>query len=260
MEKRKLRGRNILAISLYIVLLAFRFVSLLMYTIFSADCLLYRSSTGADCQNFTIYPHPYQWKLAWASLSITNLLLLFLVLSPSVSRNNRDLAPLGLHSALKVLKGRPQFWTSIAQIICASIYDVMITVKNSGTSFTLWLFIVMKVLTLLMIYQLNFIFPPTTAKGYSFPVVVAYNLTLLCFTMDYLLKFFMESTGVVFKVYTFKVTGEQHSEKVINLMLMIINASLYRFMWNFLWNKLFCGDKDILTTFRSNFEDTVGIG
>lgn len=229
-----------------------------MYTIFCVDCLLFHSSSSADCQNFTIYAQPYNWKTAWSALSIVNLLLLILLL---VFRTLVDLAQLGPLAILKELSGRPQFWTSVAQIISAVIYDGMIIAENSNAhKHTEGLFIVMKLLTALMVYQLNFMLPPTNAEMYSTLVVIAYNMTLLCFAVDNLIKFFIESTEVVFKVYTFDPKEVQHPLKVVNLMLMIINASLYAFFWHFLWNKLFCGNKDILTTFRSNFEDTLGNG
>ena len=247
---------TILALSLYLLFLAFRFISLLMYTIFCTDCLL-RHSSSADCQNFTLYHNPYMWKTAWSSLSIANLLLW---LPLFIFGFFDDLNPLRFRAVLKALIRRPQFWTSVAQITCASVYDGLIVAENSKAhKQTEVLFIVMKCLTMLMVYQLNFMLPPSSERGYGVLVVGAHNLTLFCFAMDNLSKFSIESAVVVFKVYTFDPKKQHHPMKVLNLMLMIVNASLYAFFWHFLWNKLFCGEKDILTIFRSNFEDTQAV-
>lgn len=47
---------------------------------------------------------------------------------------------------------------------------------------------------------------------------------------------------------------------IIDLMLMVINASLYHSFLEFFWQKRFRGDKDILKVVKHKFEESMGIG
>ena len=111
-----------------------------------------------------------------------------------------------------------------------------------------------KVFTLYLIYQLNFTYRPSKAKGFRFTSRALYFITLLIFVLDNLCKALVVSAQVAFKFYTVNASAPKPLT-IIDLMLMIINASLYYSFLQFFWLKLFIGDKDILAVNKQNFVD-----
>jgi len=120
---------------------------------------------------------------------------------------------------------------------------------------------VSKLWTLCLLYQLNFTFPPCTQEGFRRISRAAYCITLSNYVLDNLCKLLAASAQVAFKFYT--VNDDRGKlpkpKEIINLMLMVINASLYHNFLQFFWQKLFRGDKDILKEVKQKFVDTTGI-
>ena len=67
-----------------------------------------------------------------------------------------------------------------------------------------------------------------------------------------------DTAQVAFKFYTVN-RDLPKALTIINLMLMIINASLYYTFMQFFWQKRFRDDKEILKVFKQTFVDTKGI-
>ena len=115
-----------------------------------------------------------------------------------------------------------------------------------------------KVCTLYLIYQLNFTSPPSRKKGFSFTSKALYFVTLLIFILDNLCKALVVSAEVAFKFFTVNKAAPKPITIII-LILMIINGSLYYSFVQFFWQKIFRGDKNILSTYKQNFVHTSGI-
>ena len=118
--------------------------------------------------------------------------------------------------------------------------------------------VVCKLWTLYLLFQLNHTFPPSREKGFRAISRGAYCLTLSVCALDNLCKFLVATSQVAFKFYTVE-HGIAKPVTIVDLMLMIINASLYLSFLQFFWQKLFRGDKDILTVFKQEFRLTENI-
>jgi len=66
------------------------------------------------------------------------------------------------------------------------------------------------------------------------------------------------SAQVAFKFYTVNPTAPRPLT-IVDLMLMIINGTLYHSFLQFFWQKLFRGNKNILGVCKQNFSETSGI-
>lgn len=137
--------------------------------------------------------------------------------------------------------------------VVVTVYDGLIMKQNQDARIPIECFVIVsKVFTLYLIYQLNFTYPPSKTEGFTFTSRALYFITLLIFVLDNLCKALVVSAQVAFKFYTVNASAPKPLT-IIDLMLMIINGSLYYSFLQFFWLKLFIGDKDILTINKQNF-------
>lgn len=245
---------------LYILFQLFRLSSLVMFAIFVVDCTLQYDSTSVDCKNFTVYRTPmcdaYCWKAVWLICSILSSTICICLLS---QRFLPELRPVRYSVVWKCLIRKPYFWSLNVTTALVILYDIMIMIQNPDAKISVeCLVVASKVWTLYLIYQLNFTYPPCRERHFRPISRAAYCITLSIFALDNLCKFLVVSSQVAFKFYTVNNTAPKPLT-IIDLMLMIINASLYHNFFYFFWHKLFRGDKDILTEFKQRFADTEGI-
>ena len=243
-----------------IIFQLFRLVSLVMFSIFVVDCTLYHHSTSVDCTNFTVYNtpgcSPYCWKTVWLSCSISTSIVGICLLNRTLLP---ELRPVRNKVILKCLVRKPYFWSLNAITVLVVLYDVLIMTQNENAKKHVECLVVLsKLCTVYLLYQLNFTFPPCRQKDFRPISRAAYCMTLSIFALDNLCKFLVVSAQVAFKFYTVN-HNRPKPLTIIDLMLMVINASLYHNFLQFFWQKLFRGDKDILKAVKEKFVDTSGI-
>ena len=231
-----------------------------MFSIFEVDCTLYHDSTSVDCEGFTVYniPHcdPYCWKTIWLVCSIITSTVWFCLLNTKMLPRLR---PARNKKIFWSIIKKPYFWSLNTTAGSVVLYDVLIMVNNRNARIHVeCLVVVSKLWTLYLLFQLNFTFPPSEEKGFRAISRGAYCLTLFVFVLDNLCKFLVVTSQVAFKFYTVE-HGITKPMTIVDLMLMIINASLYLSFLQFFWQKLFRGDKDILTVVKQEFRLTENI-
>ena len=231
-----------------------------MFSIFVVDCTLYHNSTSVDCTNFTVYNtppcDPYCWKTVWLCCSISTSIIGICLFNRTLLP---ELRPVGNKAILKCLVRKPYFWSLNTITLLVVVYDVLIMANNENArKHVECLVILSKVCTVYLLYQLNFTFPPCRQKDFRPVSRAAYCITLSIFVLDNLCKFLVLSAQVAFKFYTVNHNNPKPLT-IMDLMLMVINASLYHNFLQFFWQKLFRGDKDILKVVKKNFVDTTGI-
>ena len=245
--------------ALCILFQLFRLVSLVMFSIFVVDCILYHDSTSVHCTNFTVYNtptcDPYCWKTVWLSCSISTSIVGICLLNRTMLP---ELRPVGNKAILKCLVRKPYFWSLITNTALGVLYDVLIMAQNENAKiYVECLEILSKLCTVYLLYQLNFTSPPCRQKGFRPVSRAAYCITLSIFALGNLCNFLVLSAQVAFKFYTVN-HNKPKALTIIDLMLMVITASLFHSFLQFFWQKLFRGDKDILKVFpEKNFVDSV---
>ena len=245
---------------LCIVFQLFRLASLVMFSIFLFDCILYHDTTSVDCIDFTVYNtstcDPYCWKTVWLVCSILTSTVYMCLLNRTMLP---ELRPVGNKVIFKTLVRKPYFWSLNITTALVVLYDALIIIQNKKAKIDIeCLEIVSKLWTLCLLYQLNFTFPPCTQRGCRRISRAAYYITLFIYVLDNLCRSVADTAQVAFKFYTVN-RDLPKALTIINLMLMIINASLYYIFMQFFWQKLFRDDKEILKVFKQTFVDTKGI-
>ena len=64
----------------YFLLLSWRFIGLILYSIHATDCFFREKLASYRCQNFTLFSHSYELEIAWQVTSVVNSSLVVLVL------------------------------------------------------------------------------------------------------------------------------------------------------------------------------------
>ncbi|KAL9966313.1 hypothetical protein ACROYT_G024367 [Oculina patagonica] len=238
----------------------FRLASLVMFSIFAVDCTLYHDSTSVDCTNFTLYNtpkcDPYCWMTVWLVCSILTSSVWICLLNTTFLA---DLRPVRNKVILKCLVRKPHFWTLNITTVLVVLYDVLIMNQNNHANIPAeCLAVLSKLCTVYLLYQLNFTFPPCRQKDFRPISRAAYCITMSIYVLDNLCKFLVVSAQVAFKFYTVN-HDKAKAVTIIDLMLMVFNASLYHSFLQFFWQKLFRGSKDILKVVKEDFVDTTGI-
>ena len=246
-----------LGIISFVILQVFRLACLAMFGIFMADCTLWQGTTSVDCKNFTVYKIPlcdgYCWKVLWLSSSTTtSAILLFLMWK----RVNPELQPVQSKAIIKRVVKKPFFWSLVLLLCLVILYDTLIVLENRNAKAVVEVAIMLwKVVTLMLVFQLNYTFPPSTQRQCCHITVFAYYFGVFLFFLDNFTKFAATSAQVAFRFHTVYNNCTVKAQSIIDLMLMVVNGLLYHSFMSFFWNKMFLGEKDVLLVYRTNFVD-----
>lgn len=220
--------------------------------------------TTVDCANFTVYQDhncgPYCWKTVWLGSScLTSLVWLSFLRQGALP----TLRPSRNRELLKRMVGKPYFWSMSAVLATVVLYDSLIIYQNPSAKPAVEVMVMLsKVLTLALVFQLNFTLSPSTSRQFSRFAVAAYCFTLFLFVLDNLVKFTIITAQVAFKFYTVEVPTPGSSEPltILDLALMLVNSTFYHSLMQFFWSKLFLRDKDVLLVVRADLEDSLNVG
>ena len=252
---------------IYLLFQVFRFVTLVMFAIFMVECSVFHNETSVDCDiNFTACHtpgcDPYCWKGMWIGCSvITCLVGLFIIFVPIASRHIQQIRPASNTSIARSLVVKPYFWHLNAIVLLVVVYDAIILSQKhvSGSEQVEIGVIVSKLLTVFLIFQLNFTYPPSNSDGFPLIWRVLYYMTLSIFVLDNLCKFVELTVRISYKLYTVNTNSSHRWLQVIGLMLEIVDAALYHSFATFFWNKIFRGSSDVLMTYSPDLSKSLRI-
>lgn len=238
-----------------------------MFAIFMVECSVFHNETSVDCDiNFTTYRTPgcgpYCWKGMWIGCSvITCLVGLFMVFVPVASRLIHRMRPAPDTSIVRSLIVKPYFWRLNIIVLLVVVYDAIIICQKhvSGSEQVEIGVIVSKLLTVTLIFQLNFTYPPSTADGFPLIFLVLYYMTLSIFFLDNSCKFVELTVRISYKLYTVNSKIPRRELQVVGLMLEIVDAALYHSFATFFWNKIFRGRSDVLMTYSPDLAQSLRV-
>ena len=238
----------------YILFQLFRLACLVPSAILSFDCILNNiSNTSLLASDSPICLASYSWDIVWLTCSILTSIIWICLLNQKVLP---ELRPVGYTVALKCLISKPHFWSLNCMTVIVTIYDfyAMRWQQNELQMASLFLLTCYKPMTLCLIYQLNFAYPPSKARDFRFTSIAGYFITLTIFFLENLSKV------VSFTVFVAsKVAVKGWSDILECLISTVISIVLYNSFLQFFWQKIFLGDKDILSLYNQNIADTSGI-
>lgn len=231
------------------------------------ECCVYHNETSVDCDiNFTTYRTPgcgpFCWKGMWIGCSvITCLVGLFIVLVPVANRHIHRMRPAPNTSIARSLIVKPYFWYLTIIVLLVVVYDAIVQRQNdvSGSEQVEIAVIISKLLTVTLIFQLNFTYPPSTANGFPLIFIVLYSMTLSIFFLDNLCKFVELTVRISFKLYIVNSHMPKRELQVVGLLSEIVDAALYHSFATFFWNKIFRGRSDVLMTYSPDLAQSLGV-
>ena len=180
--------------------------------------------------------------VAWSAL--TSIIWLFVLCVPVANRHIQDMRPASNLRVMRYLVIKPYFWYLNFIVFLVVIYDTMILSQKdqkhvSGSQQVEAGVIVSKLLTVCLIFQLNFTYPPSGNLSPRRLIASCYYITLLIFVLDYLCKLIELSIRIAYKLYSVNSSASDRELQVIDLMLEVAYGLLYKNFAHFFWNKIF---------------------
>lgn len=229
------------------------------------ECSVFHNETSVDCDvNFTTYNTPgcgpYCWKGMWVGCSVVTCLIWLIVLNvPPAKRHIGEIRPASLAIITRSLVVKLYFWYLNGIVFVVVIYDAIILSQKhvSGSEEVEVVVILSKLLTVTLIFQLNFTYPPSAADGFPLNFIVLYYITLSIFVLDNMCKFVELTIRISYKLYTVNSTAFHKEMQVVSLLLEVVDATLYHNFTIFFWNKIFRGRSDVLMTYSPDLAQSL---
>lgn len=255
---------------LYLMFQIFRLHTLGMFAVFMVECSAFHNETSVNCNiNFTTYKTPgcgpYCWKGMWvASSALTSIIWLFVLCVPVANRHIQGMRPASNLQVMRYLVIKPYFWYLNFIVFLVVIYDTIILSQRdqkhvSGSQQVEAGVVVSKLLTVCLIFQLNFTYPPSGNLSPRRLIASCYYITLLIFVLDYLCKLIELSIRIAYKLYSVNSSASDRELQVIGLMLEVADALLYKYFTHFFWNKIFRGRSDVLMIYAPDLAQSLGL-
>lgn len=224
-----------LLLAAYFVFLLWRFVSIALYSVYATDCFLRAKLATLRCENFTLYPDPTKFEIAWQSTSALNgfIAVAFLFKRPEFP---------GLKFVCSRLVRIARFWSFLFQLVVVVTYNVILFFhEHLPESATIEVgFIFDEIIISAVVCLWNFVpAPDNKFNRYSW-LLIAYNLTLVVFFLENFFLFLLMSSQAALDI-----TGIHEFEsrskglQALGIVLNATEATFYFAVMKFMWNKLF---------------------
>ena len=164
--------------------------------------------------------------VVWSAL--TSIIWLFVLCVPVANRHIQGMRPASNLRVMRYLVIKPYFWYLNFIVFLVVIYDTIILSQRhvSGSQQVEVGVVVSKLLTVCLIFQLNFTYPPSGNLSLRRLIASRYYITLLIFVLDYLCKFIELSIRIAYKLYSVNSSASDRELQVIGLMLEVADALL----------------------------------
>ena len=184
--------------------------------------------------------------VVWSAL--TSIIWLFVLCVPVANRHIQGMRPASNLRVMRYLVIKPYFWYLNFIVFLVVIHDAIILSQKhvSGSQQVEAGVVVSKLLTVCLIFQLNFTYPPSGNLSLRRLIASRYYITLLIFVLDYLCKFIELSIRIAYKLYSVNSSASDRELQVIGLMLEVADALLYKNFTHLFSNKILRGKSDVL--------------
>ena len=167
--------------------------------------------------------------VVWSAL--TSIIWLFVLCVPVANRHIQGMRPASNLQVMRYLVIKPYFWYLNFIVFLVVIYDTIILSQKdqkhvSGSQQVEAGVVVSKLLTVCLIFQLNFTYPPSGNLSPRRLIASCYYITLLIFVLDNLCKLIELSIRIAYKLYSVNSSASDRELQVIGLMLEVADALL----------------------------------
>lgn len=233
--QRSIVNSRSLLITAYFVFLSWRFVSLALYSVYATDCFLRAKLATLRCENFTLYPNPTRFEIAWQSSSAVNncIAIGILFVLPEFP---------GWSVVCARLVRLARFWSFVFQLIVVIAYNLMLFFhEHLAESAIIEVGFIFDEISITVVVCLwNFVPAPRSRSNGFRCLLIAYNLTLIVFFLENFFLFLLMSSQAALDI-----TGIHEFEnrskglQALGIVFNATEATFYFAVMKFMWNKLF---------------------
>ena len=225
----------------YFIILLWRFIGLLLYSIHATDCFFREKLASYRCKNFTIFSYANELEISWQMASFINTMIVILVLIKVPGYE-------GYRSALRSNSKHARFWSLFGQLIVAVSYNIIVicTEAHGVSTFIEVMFILGEISTTLVVYLWNNV-PAPWKEPRELAKHSAYMLTLVLYILENFYLFILMSTQAAFQVTG--VNNFHRKPSALQAVTIVVNAAeatFYYAMMKFFWNKWFDDQRNLL--------------
>lgn len=238
----KILKSKAIIITAYFVFLSWRFVSLGLYSVYATDCFLRAKLATLRCANFTLYPNPTRFEIAWQTCSAVNNFIAIGILFKLPEFPGLDVVCARL---IRIAR----FWSFIFQLVVVITYNLMLFFhEHLPESAMIEVgFIVDEITITIVVCLWNFV-PAPRNRSHGLPCLhVAYNLTLvMLFLENFFLFLLMSSQAALDITGIHEFESRSKGLQALGIVFNATEATFYFAVMKFMWNKLFEGDVEDL--------------
>lgn len=225
---------------IYIVFMIWRYLSITLYAVFATECFFRAKVATLRCENFTVFPFPTFFEIAWqASSSINSLVAIAVV-------KHLPQFP-GFRAIRRKLVRIARFWSLLFQLFVVITFNVILLLHEHLLEISVvecgFIFDEVTVTAVVCIW--NFVPAPNdenSRKSFQF----CYYLTLVAYFMENFYLFILMSSQAALDITG--IHEFEHRPPSLQAVGMIMNATeatFYFAIMKFFWNKLFEHNADL---------------
>ena len=231
---------RVFVVFLYVLFLIWRVTSLVFYSIYSTECFFRAKLATLRCENFTMFPSPTTFEIAWQISSFVNC-----VIAMAVLHNLPDFP--GFRVILARLVRIARFWSLLCQLLVVIVYNTILFFHEHLVESALIElgFILDEVAITVVVCFWNFVPAPTKVDVPGF--LPSYFASIVVFFLENFYLFLLMSSQAAMDV-----TGIHEFEsrakglQALGIVLNATEATFYFAVMKFFWNKIFEHDKNLL--------------
>ncbi|XP_068745507.1 uncharacterized protein [Montipora capricornis] len=220
----------------YFIFLLWRFVSIALYSVYATDCFLRAKLATLRCENFTKFPDPTVFEIAWQSTSAINGFIAIAILFKLPEFPGFTVIGLRLIRLAR-------FWSFFFQLIVVMTYNIILFFhEHLLESAVIEVGFIFDEMTIWMVVCLwNFVPAPKNKSFDRCPgLLIAYYCTLIVFFLEnFFLFLLMTSQAALDVTGIHEFENRSKGLQALGIVLNATEATFYFAVMKFMWNKLF---------------------
>lgn len=225
---------------IYIVFMIWRYLSITLYAVFATECFFRAKLATLRCENFTVFPFPTLFEIAWQASSSVNSLIAIGILKrlPQFP---------GFRTIRRKLVHIARFWSLLFQLFVVITFNLILFLHEHLLEISIVEcgFIFDELTITAVVCTWNFV-PAPNSENSSKSFQFCYYITLIAFFMENLYLFILMSSQAALDITGIhEFEHKSPSLQAVGIIMNATEATFYFAIMKFFWNKLFQPNADL---------------
>lgn len=225
---------------IYLVFMIWRYLSIFLYAVFATECFFRAKVATLRCENFSVFPFPTLFEIAWQTSSSINSVICIAVLQrlpqfPGFLVIRRKLVRIA------------RFWSLLFQLFVVITFNVILLLHEHllVISVVEFGFIFDEVSVTAVVCLWNFV-PAPNSENASKSFQFCYYFTLVAFFLENLYLFILMSSQAALDITGIhEFENRPPSLQAVGIIMNATEATFYFAIMKFFWNKIFEHSADL---------------